>query len=299
MDVYTDPRELSAYIWRVKRNYSLKLWDESRAKPAHAEIVGFVPTMGALHEGHISLVKKSVADNPLTIASIFVNPLQFGPSEDFAKYPRTFDTDIALLSQAGVDAVFYPDVATFYPPAFTTRVLVSGVTESYCGASRPTHFEGVTTVVAKLFGVVQPDVAYFGEKDYQQLATIRRMVDDLNMPIRIMGMPTVRESDGLAVSSRNRRLSHAEREAAPGLYCGLLEMKRQFDDGIDDAHRLVQMGMAEMMKRMGLIDGFKIEYLEIADPDTLEKRDIAVHADDRVLAAIRLGATRLIDNIAL
>src|SRR3990172_184028 len=215
MDIFTDTGELSTHIWRIKRNHSLKLWNENRAKPPYTEIVGFIPTMGALHEGHISLVKKSVADNPFTVASIFVNPLQFCPNEDLEKYPRSLVNDAEVLSQAGADALFHPDATTFYPSDFLTRVHVSRVTDMYCGASRPGHFEGVTTVVAKLFGVVQPDVAYFGEKDYQQLVIIRRMVADLNMQIRVAGMPTVREGDGLALSSRNRYLSAEERAAAP------------------------------------------------------------------------------------
>jgi len=299
MDVFNDPAELTAFIWRIKRNFSLKLWDDGRAKPAYTEVVGFVPTMGAFHDGHLSLVERSVEDNHFTVVSIFVNPLQFSQNEDLDEYPKSFEADCKSLEEIGVDAVFYPDVRTFYPDDFATRVRVSGVTEDYCGASRPGHFEGVTTVVAKLFGVVQPDVAYFGEKDYQQLITIRRMVEDLNMPVRIVGMPIKREADGLAMSSRNAHLSDEERSAAHGMYAGLMEMKHRFDDEIDDVNRLIQMGMAEMMKKMGLVDGFRIEYLEIADPVSLEKREMTAERGDRILAAIQLGRTRLIDNVAL
>jgi pantoate--beta-alanine ligase len=299
MDVFTSPQELTGHIWRIKRNYSLKLWEEDRSKPAYAEIIGFVPTMGALHEGHLSLVRRSVSDNHFTVVSIFVNPLQFGPNEDYEKYPKVFEEDCMKLESLGVDAVFNPDNAAFYPVNFQTRVHVKDVTNDFCGASRPGHFDGVTTVVAKLFGVVQPDVAYFGEKDYQQLVTIGRMVEDLNIPVRIIGMPTIRESDGLAMSSRNKFLTPIARDMATGLYSGLLEMRNRFDDGIDDSSRLIQIGMAEMMKRMGLADGFKIEYVEIVDPLTLKKREMEALKGDRILAAIRIDRTRLIDNIEI
>lgn len=299
MDVFTSPLELTGHIWRIKRNYALKLWDDNRAKPAYSEIVGLVPTMGALHEGHLSLARKSVSENHFNVVSIFVNPLQFGPNEDYEKYPKVFEEDCRLLDEIGIDAVFHPDASVFYPADFETRVNVKGVTEILCGASRPGHFEGVTTVVAKLFNVVQPDIAYFGEKDYQQFLTIKRMVEDLNMPVRVVGLPTVRESDGLAMSSRNKYLSPEARVMANGLYFGLMEMRNRFNDGIDDASRLIQMGMAEMMKRMGLAEKFKIEYVEIADPETLEKRNMTVLKGDRALAAIRLDGTRLIDNIEL
>lgn len=299
MDVFADPQELTAYIWRIKRNYSVKLWEDSRAKPPFMEIVGFVPTMGALHEGHLSLVRESVKRHHFTAVSIFVNPLQFGPGEDFEKYPRTLDDDLKMLSEAGADAVFCPETAAFYPSGFTTKVHVYGSTQEFEGKSRPGHFDGVTTAVAKLFGVVCPDVAYFGEKDYQQLVTIKQMATDLNMPLRVEGLPTLREDDGLAMSSRNRLLSPEQRAAAPGLYAGLLRMKTEFEGGIDDSHRLVQMGMATMMEKMGLIAGFKIDYVEIVSPDTLEKRDMTAAKGDRILAAVKLGQVRLIDNLEI
>ncbi len=299
MDVFADSRELTAYIWRIKRNFSVKLWEDSRAKPPFMEIVGFVPTMGALHEGHISLVRESVKRHHFTAASIFVNPLQFGPGEDFEKYPRTLDTDLEMLKEAGADVVFHPDASDFYPGGFATKIHVDGVTEDFEGKSRPGHFDGVTTAVAKLFGVVCPDVAYFGEKDYQQLVAIIRMASDLDMPVRVEGLPTVRESDGLAMSSRNRMLSPEQRAAAPGLFAGLMRMKNEFEGGIDDSHRLVQMGMATMMENMGLIAGFKIDYVEIVSPDTLEKRDMTAAKGDRILAAVKLGRIRLIDNLEI
>ncbi len=299
MDIFTNPIELSGYIWRIKRNYSLKQWDENRAKPSYSEIVGFVPTMGALHEGHLSLCKRSVSDNHFTVVSIFVNPLQFGPSEDFEQYPRVFENDCQMLDKLGVDVVFYPSLAAFYPNDFQTTVQVKGVTQGFCGATRHGHFDGVTTVVAKLFNIVQPDVAYFGEKDYQQLATIKRMVEDLSMLVRVVGMPTLREPDGLAMSSRNQYLSADARSMASGLYAALLEMKARFKEGIEDANRLVQIGMAEMMKKMGLAEKFNIEYLEVVDPLTLHKREMDVLRGDRILAAIQIDGTRLIDNIEI
>ncbi len=299
MDVFADSRELTAYIWRIKRNFSVKLWEDSRAKPPFMEIVGFVPTMGALHEGHISLVRESVKRHHFTAASIFVNPLQFGPGEDFEKYPRTLDADLEMLKEAGADVVFHPDASDFYPGGFATKIRVDGVTTDFEGKSRPGHFDGVTTAVAKLFGVVCPDVAYFGEKDYQQLVAIKRMASDLDMPVRVEGLPTVREADGLAMSSRNRLLSPEQRAAAPGLFAGLMRMKTEFEGGIDDSHRLVQMGMATMMENMGLIAGFKIDYVEIVSPDTLEKRDMTAAKGDRILAAVKLGRIRLIDNLEI
>ena len=299
MDVFADPQELSAFVWRIKRNYNVKLWDDSRAKPPFLEIVGFVPTMGALHDGHLSLVRESVNRHHFTVASVFVNPLQFGAGEDFEKYPRPVDEDLQMLETAGADAVFMPDVAAFYPPDFSTKVHVDGVTADFEGKSRPGHFDGVTTVVAKLFGVVCPDAVYFGEKDYQQLAVIKRMVANLNMPVNVIGLPTVREENGLAMSSRNRYLTEDESAAAAGIFEALTRIKSEFDGGINDAHRLVQMGMARMMERMGLVDGFKIDYLEIVSPDSLERREMNAFTGDRALAAVFIGKARLIDNIEL
>lgn len=249
--------------------------------------VALVPTMGALHRGHMALVDAAKAQADKVVASIFVNPTQFGPTEDFSRYPRTLDDDMALLHAHGADAAWVPGAATMYPAGFHTSIEVAGVSEGLCGAYRPGHFSGVATVVAKLLGQVQPDIALFGEKDYQQLCVIRQMVRDLNIPAAIEGIPTVREADGLAMSSRNRYLSPEERTVAPELYRGLQRLAAQKD-----------MNEYSFNEQRGqwLRDGFgQIEYLELREADTLEPLH-AYKPGARLLVAARLGTTRLIDN---
>lgn len=256
--------------------------------------IAFVPTMGNLHEGHVALVEKAGQRADFVVASIFVNPLQFGPSEDLAKYPRTLAADQEKLVAAGCHLLFHPDVEEMYPHGQDgqTRVAVPGVSEGLCGASRPGHFEGVATVVTKLFNMVQPDLAVFGEKDFQQLAVIRTLVRDLNMPIQIIGEPTVRAADGLALSSRNGYLSAEQRAAAPALYRTLQQLAEAIRNGERDFTALQERGQAELTRA-----GFRPDYLEIREATSLHP----ARADDRqlvILGAAYLGNTRLIDNLA-
>jgi pantoate--beta-alanine ligase len=259
---------------------------------AAGERVVLVPTMGALHAGHLALVARARELGRRTVASIFVNPTQFGPTEDFSRYPRDTETDLALLAEAGADAAYLPDVATMYPPGFSTRVEVEEVSQGLCGAFRPGHFSGVATVVTKLLNQVQPDIALFGEKDYQQLLVIRRAVRDLDLPVEIQGVPTLREADGLALSSRNRYLSPEERRAAPRLHAVLASIAHGLAAGAE-AGPLLAEGRAELEAA-----GFgPVQYLEVRDAETLaplKRADRPV----RILAAAYLGRTRLIDNLA-
>ena len=255
--------------------------------------IGLVPTMGALHEGHISLIHLARPLYDETMATIFVNPMQFGPGEDFTTYPRDEAGDIAMLEQAGVDAVYMPKTEEMYPAGFSTVVYVKGITEDLCGAARPGHFDGVCTIVNKLFNQIQPDAAFFGEKDYQQLQIIRRMVRDLDLPVVVHGCPIIREPDGLAMSSRNRYLSEAERLIAPYLYKMLNRV----------AGRVLEMGRADEALNWGrdqlLQVGFtKVDYLQLRDAETLQPVD-AVSRPARLLVAARLGRTRLIDNLPI
>jgi len=256
--------------------------------------IGFVPTMGNLHAGHAALVEKAGQRVDFVVASIFVNPLQFGPSEDLAKYPRTLAADQEKLIEAGCHLLFTPDVEEMYPGGMAgqTRVSVPGVSEGLCGASRPGHFEGVATVVTKLFNMVQPDLAVFGQKDFQQLAVIRTLVHDLNMPIQIVGEPTVRADDGLALSSRNGYLTEDQRAAAPALYRSLSQMAEAIRAGTSDFPRLIEDGKAQLSAA-----GFRPDYLEIRESNSLRPAT----ASDRqlvILAAAFIGSTRLIDNLA-
>ncbi len=254
--------------------------------------IGFVPTMGALHEGHLSLVREARKHHDRVVVSIFVNPLQFGPKEDYSRYPRTFEQDKVLLEREGVDVLFYPSVEELYPEGFETYVIVEKLPEHLCGLSRPGHFRGVTTVVAKLFHIVMPHEAYFGKKDYQQYRIIERMVRDLNMPVRITPMPIVREADGLAMSSRNRYLSPAEREKALVLFRTL-----------QLAEELIQKGEREVLVLTDKLKAFimrevpeaRIDYVSFVDAFTLE--DVS-HLRGHVLLALAvfIGSTRLIDN---
>ena len=258
------------------------------------EPVGFVPTMGYFHEGHLSLVRRARAENPSVVVSIFVNPTQFGPQEDFNSYPRDPQRDLALLEKERVDIVFMPSVAEMYPPQFNSWVEVSRVTERLEGASRPGHFRGVTTVCAKLFNIVQPTTAYFGQKDAQQAIVIRKMVADLNMNLEIVIIPTVREPDGLAMSSRNTYLSPEQRQAALVLYQALTLAQKLWSQGEKDAQTIRQQ-MTALIGKQPLAD---IDYVSIADAETLDELD-TVKPPALVSLAIKIGSTRLIDNIVL
>ncbi len=257
-------------------------------------VVGFVPTMGALHEGHLALVREAKRRAPFVLASIFVNPTQFGPGEDFARYPRDLAGDVAKVASAGADAVFAPEPGEMYPQGEQTRVRVGALAEPLCGAFRPGHFEGVATVVTKLFGVAGPCVAVFGRKDYQQLAIIRRLARDLFLPVEVVGHPIVREPDGLAMSSRNVYLSVPERLRALALVTGLDAAARRFAGGERSARALEATARAPVESAATSID-----YVEVRDADSLEP--FAGEVGDRAVLAIacRVGTTRLIDNLVL
>ena len=259
-----------------------------------AEPVGFVPTMGYFHEGHLALVRQARAENPSVVVSIFVNPTQFGPQEDFKKYPRDPQRDLALLQKEKTDIVFMPSAAEMYPPQFSSWVEVGKVTEQLEGASRPAHFRGVATVVAKLFNIVQPTRAYFGQKDSQQAIVIKKMVADLNMNLEIVTVPTVREPDGLAMSSRNTYLNPQERQAALVLYQALSLAQKLWLQGEKDAEKLRQEMIAIIQKEPLA----NIDYVSIADPQTLDELD-KVNPPALVSMAVKIGTTRLIDNVVL
>ncbi|MEE7446595.1 pantoate--beta-alanine ligase [Methylobacterium radiotolerans] len=259
---------------------------------AAGERVVLIPTMGALHDGHLALVAEARRIGRRAVASIFVNPTQFGPSEDFSRYPRDLDSDLALLAQGGADAAWTPGVETMYPPGFATRIEVAGLTEGLCGPFRPGHFAGVATVVTKLLNQVRPDVALFGEKDYQQLRVIQQAVADLDLPVEIRGVPTVREPDGLALSSRNRYLSAEERAVAPKLQAVLTEIAAASRNGTPVAGRIAA-GRAALEAA-----GFRVQYLAVCDARTLVPVE-RVDGPARVLVAAFLGRTRLIDNRAV
>ena len=258
--------------------------------------VAFVPTMGALHEGHLSLMREARRLGALAVASVFVNPTQFGPHEDFARYPRDLDGDRDKAGAAGIDLVFCPTVEEMYPAGEKTRVVVSELTAGLCGAFRPGHFDGVTTVVCKLLSAVGPCVAIFGRKDYQQLKVIERMVRDLLLPHEIRGMPIVREADGLAMSSRNAYLTTEQRARALSLSRGLGAARAAFDAGTRSAAALLAAARPPIAAAMDSID-----YLTLADPETLVAVPDATDAGPRALLAVaaRIGKTRLIDNVVL
>lgn len=258
-----------------------------------AQKCAFVPTMGALHAGHMELVKVTKSLGLPVLVSVFVNPTQFGPNEDFARYPRTEAADIALLETHGADAVFLPRVEVVYPPGFASEVRVRGVSEGLCGAVRPGHFDGVATVVARLFGLIKPSHALFGEKDFQQLQVIRRMVADLALPVEVLGVPTVREADGLALSSRNRYLSLEERAIAPQLYITLQQAAASLQAGLDAASVVAQA--AQSLRESGF---GRVDYVAYTDAESLTPRTHYA-PNGRLLAAAFLGKTRLIDNIAV
>lgn len=261
---------------------------------ARGHSVSFVPTMGALHEGHLSLVSVARKRANRVIVSIFVNPAQFGPGEDFTQYPQTFDDDMEMLSRAGAHAIFLPDEHMIYPMGFSTSVIVSGLTDSLCGRFRPGHFDGVTTVCAVLFGIVRPDIAVFGRKDAQQLTVIRRMVRDLRMGIEVVSAPVIREPDGLAMSSRNRYLRSEERRQASALYRGLCRAADLVAEGERNAGRIVARAM-EIIDASPLV---AVQYLELVDPFSLKPLGRMKRKGLLAIAAY-VGDTRLIDNLML
>jgi pantoate--beta-alanine ligase len=280
--------------------------DETRAAARAARLagrrLGFVPTMGALHEGHLSLVRAAARASDVVTASIFVNPTQFGANEDLAKYPRSFERDCKLLESEGVDLVFAPTVEEMYPtsedgivrPASVTWVTVEGLSNKLDGRSRPGHFRGVTTVVAKLFHIVEPDAAFFGQKDAAQVAVIRRMVQDLNLPVEIVICPIVREPDGLAMSSRNAYLDPKQRQQALVLHRSLARVQQMAERGERGAAELAAVGRQEVASEPAV----RLDYFEVVDPDTLDPVEDASWGA-LVAVAAHVGSTRLIDNIVL
>jgi pantoate--beta-alanine ligase len=266
----------------------------SRDTRSEGKRFGFVPTMGALHEGHLSLVRDAKAKSDVVAVSIFVNPLQFGPTEDLAKYPRSFERDRELLEKEAVDIVFAPQAEEMYPKGAVTYVTVEGLSEKLCGRSRPGHFRGVATVVAKLFHIVEPDLAFFGQKDAAQATIIRRMVRDLNLPVEIVVCPIVRESDGLAMSSRNAYLSPQERKTALVANRSLTETKNRFDQGERNAIALIAVGKQIVAQEPAA----RLDYFEIVDPVTLDPMQ-ELTSPALVAVSVFIGNTRLIDNILL
>ncbi|MCJ7662684.1 MAG: pantoate--beta-alanine ligase [Desulfobacterales bacterium] len=269
---------------------------QRRAEQGRREgmIIAFVPTMGFLHEGHLSLMREGRKRGDCLVTSIFVNPTQFGPAEDYDRYPRDLKQDLRLVQGVGVDICFTPSVAEMYPDGFQTFVEVEQVTQNLCGFSRPHHFRGVTSVVAKLFNIVKPHLAFFGQKDYQQLIAIKQMVKDLNMDVEVVGMPTIREPDGLAMSSRNAFLNPKKRKEAARLYRSLLKGRELFAQGERSAATILQ----EVKKIIEEEKSVVIDYVKICDAHTLE--DIEEIKSEAVIAlAVKMGKTRLIDNIIL
>lgn len=254
--------------------------------------VGFVPTMGALHEGHLSLIRKARKVNKIVVVSIFVNPSQFAPREDLKKYPRPIKKDLLLARKEKVDYVFYPSAKTMYPDNFLTYVFVSGLSETLCGKSRPGHFRGVATIVLKLFNIIQPDAAYFGQKDAQQAVIIKKMAKDLNIPVKIKVMPTIRDKDGLALSSRNIYLNKEERLSALVLSRSLNLAKLLIKGGASDAAKII----SRMKQLISQKKNASIDYVSIVDPESLQPLK-KISGDYLIVLAIRIGKTRLIDNI--
>ena len=279
MMIITSPKEMLDYCNSARIN---------------GKTIGLVPTMGAFHDGHISLMRSARVENDLVVTSIFVNPTQFGPKEDFNAYPRDLESDSKLASQVGVDVIFAPTVNDMYPNGYATFVNVERITEKLCGASRPVHFRGVTTIVAKLFNIIRPHKAYFGQKDAQQCVVIKRMTEDLNFDIDIVIMPTIRETDGLAMSSRNKYLNAQERQSALVLSKSLFKAQDMIKSGqinaVDILHNMKQMIDAEPLA--------KIDYISIVDGETLD--DIKeIKANTLIALAVFIGKTRLIDNIII
>ncbi len=272
--------------------------DEMRAAAGEAkaegQTIGFIPTMGYLHDGHLSLVEASLKKADVTVVSIFVNPLQFGPQEDFQRYPRDPARDETLLENSGAGILFQPEDLEMYPEGYRTMVEVSGLQDKLCGRSRPGHFKGVATVVLKLFHIVQPDYAFFGQKDAQQAIILRRMAEDLNLDVRIEVSPIIREPDGLAMSSRNAYLSPEERRAARVLFRSLEEARRMFAGG----QRIAEPLRDQMLHLIGSEPLAEVDYVEIVNPRTLDPVD-KIEEDVLVAVAVFIGRTRLIDNTIL
>lgn len=266
-----------------------------QVQQAHRGTLGFVPTMGFLHEGHLTLVRAAKSENERVAVSIFVNPTQFGPQEDFARYPRALERDLNLLRESGVDWVFAPSVEHMYPDGFQTYVTVERISEGLEGARRPGHFRGVATVVAKLFNIVQPNRAYFGQKDAQQVAVIRRMVHDLALPLMVIAVPTVREPDGLAMSSRNTYLSPEQRAAAPVLYRALSAARARYEGGERSPEKL-----REAMRTVLTTEPLAVvDYVSAADNESLVELDAPSTRPILLSMAVFVGKTRLIDNLVL
>ncbi len=278
MQIITTIKEMHAF--------SKKLKSEGKS-------LGFVPTMGALHKGHISLIENSTNENDVTVVSIFVNPIQFGPNEDFNKYPKDHKADMEKISSLNIDAVFLPEVAEMYPKGFSTFLYVGGIGGILCGVSRPDHFNGVSTIVTKLFNIVMPDRAYFGQKDYQQTVVIKKMVRELGFSIDIVVCPIVREEDGLAMSSRNSYLNDEERQSSLILYKALEYGKELILSGREDKTSSIKLKMEALIKSDPLS---AIDYIEIVGPEYLEKID-EVKTPAVICLAVKIGSTRLIDNI--
>ena len=279
MRIYTTVEDMRAYV-KACRNKD--------------QVIGFVPTMGAFHKGHISLMQAARKENDIVVVSIFVNPLQFCSGEDYDRYPRQTDLDRRICEAEGVDAVFNPTVAEIYPKGFDSHVDQGELPSKLCGPFRPGHFRGVTTVVSKLFNIIQPDSAYFGQKDYQQTQIIRRQVQDLNFDIKVRMMPIVREDDGLAMSSRNVYLGPKQRREATCIYRSLLRAKDLIAKGDNDAAKVIQ----EMRREIRKTKGARVDYLAITNAETLESiREIKGKV--LIAVAVRIGKTRLIDNILL
>ena len=260
-----------------------------------ARPLGLVPTMGALHDGHLSLVDQALDDCSSVSVSIFVNPTQFGEGEDFTQYPRDLDADLDMLRQRGVDLVFVPEITEVYPPGFDTWVDVGPIADRLEGAARPGHFRGVATVVAKLFGIVQPDRAYFGQKDGQQTVVVRKLARDLDMGIEVVVLPTIREPDGLAMSSRNVRLNPAQRSAAAAVYRALSAGQAAWESSERDAET-IRDTVREMLQEEPLLEN--VDYVSVASPETLQELELAT-SGAMLSTAVHLGPIRLIDNVLL
>ncbi|PLX69798.1 MAG: pantoate--beta-alanine ligase [Denitrovibrio sp.] len=253
--------------------------------------IGMVPTMGFLHEGHMSLVNKSVSENDVTVVSIFVNPTQFGPNEDLEAYPRDFDRDRDMLNKAGADIIFFPTPTDIYPENYLTTIKLTGVTENLCGLSRPGHFDGVSTIVCKLFNIMSPDRAYFGSKDYQQLQVIKSMVRDLNMDVEVIGMPIIREADGLALSSRNVYLKDEERGAALSLSKSFNLVESLIKDGERDA-KAIRNKVIDFIHSHA---NTNVDYVELVHPEMISSLE-TIDGDFVLALAVKVGKARLIDN---
>lgn len=276
MEIITSPQQMQQLAFQARRQ---------------GKSVAFVPTMGFLHAGHLSLLHEGRRRGDVLVLSIFVNPTQFGPGEDFDNYPRAFQRDAEMAQAAGVDVLFAPEAAAMYPPGSVTTIHVDNLTTNLCGASRPGHFDGVTTVVCKLFNLVQPQIALFGMKDFQQLAVIRQMVDDLNLPVEVVGMPIVREADGLAMSSRNSYLSAELRRQGLALVAAIRHVSAAAAAG----ERRTQVLIDEARRRIEQEPAAAIDYIQICHDQTLQDVNV-VDAQSVILLAVRFGATRLIDN---